>query len=264
MNNFKSWQEFNDLPDDDKKKYLKNAHRKEGYSLREIAKAIHTYPTKVKKLLADYNIEIMSKSESISLALQRTDNHPTRGKKHSKETIIKLGESVAKSWKNPSEARQQAIENSKERWSKLDHEERTKHTAKASKALSKTLKEGSRLEKYLKEQLFKAGYTSIDHKTCVLPNEKLEFDLYVGSLSTIIEVDGPVHSEPIFGEETYHKTVNRDDLKTGLALDAGLKMVRVKQNKNYSQTYFRELAGKLLDVLAAIKGGSKQTLFIVE
>lgn len=256
--------QFNKADDAGKKAILNKLHREDFLSLREIAATIGTYPAKVKKMLIAYGIEIMSKNESISHSLKRSENHPTRGKERDISVKQKIGDKMAKTWESPTHGQLEGMKKHKKYWKKMSKAERSQHTEKASKALRETTKSGSKLERYIKERLFEAGYSSVDHKTAVLPNEKLEFDLYIAELSTIIEVDGPVHNEPIFGQEKFVNTVSRDERKTSTAIAAGFTMVRVKQNKNYSETYFRHLGDSLLEVVKEIRSGSKQKLYIVE
>ena len=52
--------------------------------------------------------------------------------------------------------------------------------------------------------------------------------MYIPSLKTIIEIDGPSHFLPIWGEEKLQKQIKADDQKTGLILSKGFEIIRVK------------------------------------
>ena len=52
--------------------------------------------------------------------------------------------------------------------------------------------------------------------------------MYIPSLKTIIEIDGPSHFLPIWGEEKLQKQIKSDDQKTGLVLSKGFVVLRVK------------------------------------
>jgi very-short-patch-repair endonuclease len=52
--------------------------------------------------------------------------------------------------------------------------------------------------------------------------------MYIPSLKTIIEVDGPSHFLPIWGEEKLRKQIKADVNKTGLILSKGYVIIRIK------------------------------------
>jgi very-short-patch-repair endonuclease len=52
--------------------------------------------------------------------------------------------------------------------------------------------------------------------------------MYVPSLKTIIEIDGPSHFLPIWGEEKLQKQIKADFHKTGLILSKGMIIIRIK------------------------------------
>ena len=52
--------------------------------------------------------------------------------------------------------------------------------------------------------------------------------MYIPELKTIIEVDGPSHFLPIWGEERLQKQVNADLRKSGSLLSRGFVVIRIK------------------------------------
>ena len=52
--------------------------------------------------------------------------------------------------------------------------------------------------------------------------------MYIPSIKTIIEVDGPSHFLPIWGNEKLQKQIKADTQKTGLILSKGMVIVRIK------------------------------------
>jgi very-short-patch-repair endonuclease len=52
--------------------------------------------------------------------------------------------------------------------------------------------------------------------------------MYIPELKTIIEVDGPSHFLPIWGEEKLQKQIKADNNKSGLILSKGLAIIRIK------------------------------------
>jgi very-short-patch-repair endonuclease len=227
-------------------------------SLREIAAKLGTYTNKVRREFKKLGIESLDKSE-IQTELLRSGKvkHPTEGKELTDSTKEKISSKIAKSWEDHPERREIIGEKAKERWEKMSPAERASSLSKASDAIRESAKDGSRLEKYLKKGLYEAGYVSIAHKVGVLPKQKLEFDLYINELGLIIEVDGPSHFKPIWGQKTLEKNKERDKQKAGVALSYGMKLIRVKQTKNFSQFYFKHLLDELVKLVDDIKNKRK-------
>jgi very-short-patch-repair endonuclease len=114
--------------------------------------------------------------------------------------------------------------------------------------------DGSALEKYLLKELLKKKYKIIYHKEHMLRNIYLHIDLFIQSLSTAIEIDGPSHFEPIWGEERLKKVQAADKQKTGLILSEGLCLVRIQQKQSsITQRYQREVLKNLVSVLSEIE-----------
>ena len=116
-------------------------------------------------------------------------------------------------------------------------------------AIRKASKEGSKLERYIKRELTSLGYNVLIHQR-ILPNKDLEVDLFLPSEKTIIEVDGPSHFLPVWGEERLQKQIKSDQDKTGLALSKGFKIIRIKHLKDGLCLSDREnLKAKVIDLL---------------
>ena len=69
----------------------------------------------------------------------------------------------------------------------------------------------------------------------------------------MIEVDGPSHFSPIWGEENLLKNQRSDLEKTALILEQGMVLIRIKQTKRSSNRYFREILSSLIEVLDRIE-----------
>jgi hypothetical protein len=75
----------------------------------------------------------------------------------------------------------------------------------------------------------------------------------------VIEVDGPTHSLPIFGEEQLARTIASDLKKNGLLHDAGYGLLRVKQlAKNMSEHFRRLVLAAVLDAVPKIGTGYQE------
>ena len=83
-------------------------------------------------------------------------------------------------------------------------------------------------------------------------------------LGVAIEVDGPSHFEPIWGQEALERTQKSDKQKNGLILYSGLVLIRIAQKKNISEKYKRELMLSLRNNLEeiSVKYPSRENRYI--
>ena len=207
----------------------------DGQSTYEIAEEIGTYPNKIRRILQKHGVSLKSRSQAQRNALNGgRAKHPTVGKVRSKEERIKISSSVQNYWKKMSKKEyQRRVDGARERWYNMSEEERKTISSMAIKAIQRAGKEGSKLEKFLLEGVTFSGYFVEFHRKNLIPNENLEIDMYIPDLKTIIEVDGPAHFFPIWGEEKLHKQIKADSQKTGLILSKGFIIIRVKSMKDF-------------------------------
>jgi very-short-patch-repair endonuclease len=107
---------------------------------------------------------------------------------------------------------------------------------KAGRALRQACLNGSKAEKFLKSKLQEMGYEVTMHKKGLIEGN-FEIDLLLPELNTIIEVDGPQHFLPVFGEEKLADIVKMDSIKNGLLIGKGFCIIRIKylcKNMNLS------------------------------
>ena len=86
----------------------------------------------------------------------------------------------------------------------------------------------------------------------IIPAENLEIDLYIPDLRTIIEVDGPSHFLPIWGEDKLQKQINADLRKSGALLSKGYAVIRVKSLGQESLSKREQLAEEVIALLNKI------------
>jgi very-short-patch-repair endonuclease len=72
-------------------------------------------------------------------------------------------------------------------------------------------------------------------------------------MNTAIEVDGPSHFEPIWGDDSLSRNQKYDNKKTGLILGKGWVLIRVKQSKDFSPSRALIIYEELKSVLGNIK-----------
>jgi|TARA_R110000765_G_C18941596_1_gene607743 very-short-patch-repair endonuclease len=201
-----------------------------GSSTYQIAEHFQTYPNKIRRILTKHGVLLKSRSQAQKNALHNgRAKHPTVGTKRTKEERLKISSSVHEYWSSMSEdEHQHRCDEAKRRWHSMPADERDRICSMAIKAIQKAGKEGSKMEKFLSEALNERGYSVEFHKKDLIPTQNLEIDLYIPSLTTIIEIDGPSHFFPIWGEEKLQKQIIADNQKSGIILSKGYIIIRVK------------------------------------
>lgn len=238
-------------------KYLLYAYNELNKSTYELAKMFNTYPNKIRRMLIDAGATMKTKAEAQKSALESgRHSHPTKGKKRSESEKLKISEGVAKIWQNMNqEEKDERSKIAKENWENMSNEEREALQKKAGQAVRKTAELGSKLERYLLIELQRKGYKVSFHTECLVSNEKLQMDLLLPDIKppVVIEIDGPAHFLPIWGEEALKKHLNADKQKNGLLLEAGYIVIRIKHLvKNLSEIHKRKVLTKTLEVLEYI------------
>lgn len=255
----KSKNSYEKLSDVDKKKLIQELYVEQQCSFADIAVRYNTYPNKIRRDAKKLNIGIRSKSDAQKNALQTGKHkHPTKGTKRSESIKNKIGMGVMNSWDNLSESELDLRKKkAKDNWNNLDEETKEFMQQKAIKAVRATSKTGSKLEKFLHKELLSLGYQVEFHKEQSLVNTKLQIDIFIPSINTAIEVDGPSHFEPVWGEQSLKRNIGYDQKKEGLITGRGWHLIRIKQMKDYSPSRANVILQKLHNTLEQLK---KQTI----
>ena len=234
--------------------YYEKHYYEDKKSWKEIAELLGTYPNRVRRDATKLGIESRTKSDAQKIALSEGKaEHPTAGKKQSEETKMKISESQGKVWDNLSEKeREHRSKIGTESWNKKTNEEKDEFFKRSSQAIQEASRNGSKMEIFLFDRLIELGYRVDKHKEQALQNERFHIDLYIPSCRTAIEVDGPMHFEPVFGEEKLKKRMAADSQKNGLILSSGMVLIRVKLNKRESQRYLRDTLDSIVNLLEKI------------
>ena len=248
-------------------KYLKDQYINKSRSIGEIADELGTYPNKVRRALIKAGVAMRDKSEAQKNALEKgTAVHPTKGKKMSDETKLKVSEKASAVWKNLTP---QELEGRKEvlrkRWELKTEEEIRDMQSKAAAAISAAGRDGSKIELFLVNELTALGYNVLFHKKGIIPNTELEPDLIITDYKTVIEIDGPGHFLPIWGQDTLNKKIASDNEKNGLFLQHGFSILRVKHLcKTLTQKKKRDLLAEIVDYLEKISSLTTPKLIEIE
>lgn len=220
----------------------------------EIAEQFNTYPNKIRRLLTKRGFELKSRSEAQKIALASgRRKHPTAGKSRTEEEKRKISKTVSENWDglDQQEKERRALV-SKKRWENLSEIKKEKMRQSSVEAIRRAGKEGSKIEQFVAKEIGKL-YALEYHKKDLVQNENLEIDIYLPELKTIIEIDGPSHFLPIWGEEKLQKQIKADLDKNGLILSKGFSVVRVKILKRISIARRAELVKNIIKTLENIK-----------
>ena len=240
---------------DSEEQQILKLYQDKQWSTYQIAEKLNTYPNKVRRILTKHGIKLRSAKSAQKNALKKGRAvHPTAGSSMSEETKQKISETQGKIWDSLNKKEKQyRSEIGKAAWDQKSDEEKANFIAQAQDAIRKSSRVGSKLEHFLLEELGKQNLRVEFHKEQWLQNQNLQVDLYLPEYRTVIEVDGPSHFKPVWGEENLQKNIKADQQKTGLVLSSGLVMIRIKQNQSLTQRFMRNTLERLLTLLIKIK-----------
>lgn len=205
------------------------AQYKDNKSTYVIAQELNTYPKKIERILKKNGLDLRSRGEAQSLAIQSgRAKHPTMGKKRSDQDKINISSGMEKRWKKISKNEREVFAaNAKKRWDKIPLIKKQEMQEMAGRALRQASIDGSKAEKSIQRNLQKDGYLVVLHKRDLIPGN-FEIDLFLPEIKTIIEVDGPQHFLPMWGEEKLQQIVKSDEIKNGLLISHGYCVIRIK------------------------------------
>lgn len=258
---------YDKLSDVEKKNILVNLYIDQNKSFADIAHEHNTYANKVRRDAIRLNIKIRSKSEAQKNALQTGKHkHPTKGTNRCDEVKKKIGSSVLESW---AEISDKELENRKkqarDKWEQKSEDEKKHILSLANAAVRQSSKTGSKLEKFILSKLLADGFKVDFHKEHTLSNTKLQIDLFIPSINTAIEIDGPSHFLPVWGDDALSKNKKYDNKKHGLILGKGWKLIRIKQKKDFSKARGELIYTKLKQMIVSDDlSGSTTNSFTIE
>tara|TARA_R110000824_G_scaffold46485_2_gene133525 strand:+ start:13097 stop:13876 length:780 start_codon:yes stop_codon:yes gene_type:complete len=227
----------------------------ENSSTYSIATELGTYPKKIERILKKNGITLRTRSEAQTAAIKTgRSKHPTKGEKRTEEEKNNISKGAELRWKNLSdEDREKFSKGAKQRWDKIPADKKRDMMEKAGRALRIASIEGSKAEKFLQRKLNEMGYDAVLHKKDLVEGN-FEIDLFLPELNTIIEIDGPQHFLPIFGEKKLQNVIKFDSIKNGLLVSKGFCIIRIRYLcKNMSRAVERRLWDLVSEQIETIK-----------
>jgi very-short-patch-repair endonuclease len=255
---------YNNYNDADKKKMLYDLYVEKNMSFQDIAIELKTYANKIRRDAIRFKINPRDKSSAQKNALKTGKHkHPTKGTKRSDKTKDQIGTSVMKAWEaTPNKKKQQRKKLAKKAWESLTEDEKQYRLDCAHQAVRHSSKVGSKLEKFLLQKFLEDNYKVEFHKEHILANTKLQIDLFLPTMNIAIEVDGPSHFLPVWGEDTLNKNIKYDRKKSGLIIGKGLYLIRIKQIHDFSKARANQVYQKIKTVLDTTSQSFNQSRII--
>ena len=205
---------------------LRREYQDEGLSIGEIARRHERAPSKVRRLLIQYGIPRRDYRQAQQQALRAgRQTHPTAGKPVPAERRLELSRKNVDYWRKQGKGQKEAYrqrmrETLAGKWKEEAHE-----------ACRDASRRGSRLERFLVSGLSLAGYSVEFHVRQRLAREELELDLWLPQQRVAIEVNGPSHYRPIWGEDKLKRTQQGDAHKRGLCQAGGVSLVVIRHEE---------------------------------
>ncbi len=219
------------------------ASYQEGMTIRDIAEKISSTYSVVRRILLNAGVSLRSISQAREVSLEKGKSKmPAFTKKHTEETKKAISDKVSKFWEDPEKLKSHSKQ-AAERWHAVDDTQREEFLSKAWLGMRKAAEEGSRIERDLLS-FFSSKYQRVSAhvplQEIVLhvseEHQKTHVDLLIrddffaslGFSGCVVEVDGPTHFEPIWGEENLTKTQKTDIHKNTVLSKANFLIVRVR------------------------------------
>lgn len=243
---------YSKLTPEAKANFLSDQYHNQGLSLRKIAANAGVSLSTIKRDCDKLNISTRTHSDAQKLALANGTPHPTKGKSHSDETKQKIADGMYNAWENDID-KDDRSKKSKKAWENLTPDKKKEIKHKAALAIREASIHGSKLERYLLQNLSKHGFNAAFHQERSLSGTKLQIDMMIPDMGIAMEINGLSHYQPIWGDKSFNRTKNADNTKQAILLNHGFTMINIKHTKAGSNKRFQLILKELVDLLTKIK-----------
>lgn len=234
------------------KEFLLEEFVNKGKSTFEIAKEVGCFPTQIRRMLKKYGIPPRDRSDARKLAIQQRGHH-MEGKVRTEEEKLAISMSLQSYWDElpedeAEERRKNAAKVAMANWEALDEEQKKETINKLHKGNKKAANRGSKNENAVAEMLKERGYKVYQRTTEFTPECTYEIDIALPSLSIAIEIDGPTHWSPVYGEENLERVQAKDERKDQMLMSCGWSIVRCR---DHSSSPSKAICRRIVDRLIA-------------
>lgn len=246
--------------------YLYEEYIEKGRSTRSIAIENDVYPNTIRRALIKNGIPVRNKSAAQKNFLKR-NTHPMSGKERTKEEKRKISEGIQEHFDSltPEELAGRKLAQASravDKWESMSEEEKKDNISKMHRANRRNSGFGSKNENLVAKLLREAGYKIVQRSTDFSPRNRWEIDIAIPKESVAIEWDGAAHFEPIYGEESLRKVMEKDSKKENDLVGFGWTVIRCRDHSTaHSLAFCRRAANQIIDV---IKVGEKGTVHYLD
>jgi len=108
----------------------------------------------------------------------------------------------------------------------------------------------SKLEKYIEKKLTLI-YPKLEVKYNKTDAINSQLDIYIPSLKFAVELNGPIHYEPIFGQEKLNQTKNNDERKFQACLENKIELciIDTSKPKNFSEKSGEKVLSMITEII---------------
>jgi len=206
----------------------------EGLSMRKVSQELKVPLATLSRFMKKNGITARSKAQAQKNYL-KDNEHQMKGRRHSDETKKKISSSLGEFWDGLSDDEREAVKRKigqawQRKWQSMsDADRRLMMQGLASKAKEAQGK-GSRLERFVAEELRKRGYIVEERSTHYTAGKDFEIDLALPNEMIAIEIDGPTHFLPVYGQEHLDQQQERDARKDDQVNAIGMSVLRIRDN----------------------------------
>ena len=195
----------------------------------------------VVRLIAKFNkenpsnpIKKRTKSEAQKNYIKRTGTHQRSGTTHTDEAKEQISDSMKDVYDGPrgDEIREKISQQRQEEWANMSSADKAEilETLKSSSRAKAMSGEGSNFENFLAEKLDEYGYIVEVRTKSYTPGQRFHVDIALPNEKIIVEVDGPTHWSPIYGDDELRKVEEKDKLKDNTLTAVGWNVLRVQDS----------------------------------
>lgn len=213
---------------------VKRLYQDDGLSMRDVAKKIGVPLATLSRFMKKAGIQSRDKAQAQKNYLTEHD-HQMKGRTHSSETKQKISRGLGEFWESLTEEQTEELKRKigsawKRKWAAMSEAERRLTMEELGHKAKETQGKGSRLERFIAEELRKRGYTVEERSTNYTTGKSFEVDVALPKERVAIEVDGPTHFKPVFGEEHLREQQERDKRKDEMILSSGYSVLRIRDD----------------------------------
>lgn len=213
---------------------VRRLYLEEGLSMRGVAKKIGAPLATLSRFMKKCGITARDKAQAQKNFLKDHD-HQMKGRKHSDATKKKISHSLGDFWDSLDDDEREAFRRKigsawQRKWAGMSEQERKLMMEGLSNKAKAAQGKGSRLERYIAEELRKRGYLVEERSIHYTAGKNFEVDLALPNELIALEVDGPTHFLPIYGDEHLEKQKQRDARKDDMINAVGYSVLRIRDN----------------------------------